>query len=188
MQSNSSFSNNLVITQSNSIQLLIKRFPQVLFYSVNSNCMLKVNPSHIIPLLIFLKKHSLFFYQQLICISVIDHPKRKFRFEVVYHLLSLAFNKRIYVNVNVFEGKMLESSSTIFFSAGWYEREIWDIFGLFFYNHINLRRILTDYGFKGHPLRKDFPLAGFVEVKYDFFTKSITYGPESFFQEYRNYF
>ena len=118
MQSNSSFSNNLVLTQSNSLQLLTKMFPQVLFYSVNSNYMLKVNPSHILPLLTFLKKHSLFFYQQLICISVIDHPKRKFRFEVVYHLLSLAFNKRLYVNVNVFEGKILESSSNIFFSAG----------------------------------------------------------------------
>jgi len=104
--------------QKNNIELLQKIFPTLIFYSVKEEFILKVSPNHLLAILTFLQKHSLFSYKQLICISVIDHPKRKFRFEIVYNLLSISFNKRLYISVSVFEGKIVNSVSHLFFSAG----------------------------------------------------------------------
>lgn len=134
-----------------------------------------VHSTHLIPRLTFLKRNSLSTYEQLIDITAIDHATKSKRFEVVYQLLSINHSKRITFSVYTSEELSLESATDVFINAGWYEREVWDRFGVFFSNHPDLRRILTDYGFKGHPLRKDFPGTGYVEVRYNGYTKSISY-------------
>jgi NADH-quinone oxidoreductase subunit C len=139
----------------------------------------------LIQMLTFLKKFTLCCYEQLRDISAIDHVESDLRFEVVYQLLSVTNCKRLSVTVFVSEGGSVQSSTGLYSSAGWYERETWDRFGVFFHNHSDLRRILTDYGFKGHPLRKDFPVTGFVEVRYNADTKSIAYEKVSLAQASR---
>jgi NADH-quinone oxidoreductase subunit C len=126
-------------------------------------------------------------FKQLIDICGADYPERDERFEVVYHLLSLKHNHRIRVKVATDEKTPVESITGIFHAANWYEREAWDLYGVFFDGHPDLRRILTDYGFEGHPLRKDFPLTGFVEVRYDETQKRVVYEPVKLAQEYRNF-
>ena len=111
--------------------------------------------------------------------------KKKKRFEVSYHLLSILYNSRINVTTSVDEITPLDSVTSIFSSADWLEREVWDMFGIFFFNHNDLRRILTDYGFRGHPLRKDFPLTGYVEVRYDDIQKRVVTEKVSLSQDYR---
>ena len=133
----------------------------------------------------FLKYHTKTLYKQLIDISVVDSIDKKFRFEVFFQFLSMSYNQRLTVTTSVLENIPLESLTKLYPSANWYEREAWDMFGIFFSNHPDLRRMLTDYGFKGHPLRKDFPLSGYVELKFDDFTKRIVYEKVSLAQEYR---
>lgn len=166
-------------------QRISRYFPSVLFYAVGGEYIIKVPASQLTKLLFFLKNHSLSRYSQLIDVSAVDYPERKFRFEVFYNLLSLTYNQRVTITVAVPESMPLDSATAIYSSAGWFERETWDMFGVFFRNHPDLRRILTDYGFKGHPLRKDFPLTGYVEVRYDDFLKRILYEEVSLAQEYR---
>ena len=115
----------------------------------------------------------------------VDYPERDERFEVVYNLLSLTHNLRIRVKLSADEETPVPSVSSIFSAAGWWEREAWDLYGIYFSDHKDLRRILTDYGFEGHPLRKDFPLTGHVEVRYDEAQKRVVYDPVSLPQEYR---
>ena len=134
-----------------------------------------VHSSQLISRLTFLKINSLSLYEQLIDITAIDHVTKSQRFEVVYQLLSINYSKRITFSVYTSEELSLESATNVYINAGWYEREVWDRFGVFFSNHPDLRRMLTDYGFKGHPLRKDFPGTGYVEVRYNGYTKSISY-------------
>ncbi|KAF6161904.1 hypothetical protein GIB67_000616 [Kingdonia uniflora] len=122
---------------------------------------------HLFQLLCFLKLHTYTRAQLLIDISGVDHPSRKERFEVVYHLLSTRYNSRIRVQTRADEVTRISPVVSLFPSAGRWEREVWDMFGLSFINHPDLRRISTDHGFEGHPLRKDFPLSGYVEVRYD---------------------
>ncbi|MDD4617344.1 MAG: NADH-quinone oxidoreductase subunit C [Alphaproteobacteria bacterium] len=122
---------------------------------------------------------------QLMDICGADYPGRPERFEVVYHLLSVGRNARVRVKVRTDEHTPVPTVTGIFKSAVWYERETWDMFGIPFANHPDLRRILTDYGFEGHPLRKDFPLTGFVEVRYDPEQKRVVYEPVKFQQDYR---
>jgi NADH-quinone oxidoreductase subunit C len=117
----------------------------------------------------------------------VDFPQRKQRFEVLYQFLSVTYNQRFTLSISVNEGIILDSIVNLFSSAGWYERETWDIFGIFFRNHPDLRRRLTDYGFKGHPLRKDFPVTGYLEVFYNDFNKRIVHEKATFAQEYRIY-
>ena len=126
-------------------------------------------------------------FRQLVDITGADYPEREERFEVVYHLLSLKHNQRVRVKLPAGEETPVESVTGVFSSAGWYEREVWDMYGVFFANHPDLRRILTDYGFEGHPLRKDFPLTGFVEVRYDEDEKRVVYEPVKLTQEFRNF-
>lgn len=125
--------------------------------------------------------------RQLVDLTAVDYPERDERFEVVYHLLSVKHNQRIRVKLPVGEEVPVDSVASVFSSAGWYEREVWDLYGIFFANHPDLRRILTDYGFEGHPLRKDFPLTGFVEVRYDEDQKRVVYEPVKLTQEFRNF-
>ena len=146
-----------------------------------------VEKENIAKLLVFLRDDVNCQFKQLMDICGVDYPERPQRFEVVYNLLSLVQNNRITVKVMVDDKSSVPSVSKVFSSADWWEREIWDLFGIFFSGHPDLRRILTDYGFDGHPLRKDFPLTGYVEVRYDDAQKRVVYEPVKLTQEYRNF-
>ena len=146
-----------------------------------------VNSNDIHRVLSFLKKDTSSLFDMLIDITVIDYPENDKRFEVVYLLLSLSYNTRIKVKTHVNEMTYLKSASNIYSSANWAEREVWDMFGIYFKGHPDLRRILTDYGFEGHPLRKDFPLNGYTAVRYDDTRKIVLYESTELSQEYRNF-
>ena len=135
----------------------------------------------------FLRDDSGCLFKALIDICGVDFPDRDPRFEVVYQLLSLTQNQRLMVKVKTDEDTPVPSVTGIFSSAGWFEREIWDLFGISFSGHPDLRRILTDYGFEGHPLRKDFPLTGYVEVRYNDEQKRVVYEPVKLTQEFRSF-
>jgi len=120
-------------------------------------------------------------------ITAIDLPEREARFDVVYHFLSMYQNHRIRVKIAVGEDDMVPSIHLIHRSANWFEREVFDMFGILFSGHPDLRRLLTDYGFRGHPLRKDFPTTGYTEVRYDEVQKRVVYEPVSLVQEYRQF-
>jgi NADH-quinone oxidoreductase subunit C len=124
-------------------------------------------------------------FTTLIDITAVDWPEREQRFEMVYHFLSMPLNQRIRVKALVREGELVPSLVDIYPSADWYEREVFDMYGVLFSGHPDLRRILTDYGFRGHPLRKDFPTTGYVEVRYDEEQKRVVYEPVKLTQEYR---
>ena len=124
-------------------------------------------------------------FNQLIDITAIDYPSRELRFEVVYLLLSLSLNQRIIVKVFLQENQTIQSITSLYKSANWYERECYDLFGIKFDEHPDLRRIMTDYNFDGHPLRKDFPLTGHTEVRYDDLEKRVVYDLVNLTQEYR---
>ena len=141
----------------------------------------------IAKLLVFLRDDVNCQFKQLMDICGVDYPERPQRFEVVYNLLSLVHNNRVTVKVMLDDNSSIPSVSKVFSSADWWEREIWDLFGIFFSGHPDLRRILTDYGFDGHPLRKDFPLTGYVEVRYDDAQKRVVYEPVKLTQEYRDF-
>jgi NADH-quinone oxidoreductase subunit C len=160
-------------------------FPALLTRTVQGDLFIKVAPGNLRSLLTFLKAHTGTQYTQLRDITVVDYPERKQRFELVYSLLSPANHRRLTLLVPASESTSVPSVTDIYPSAGWYEREAWDRFGLLFQGHPDLRRRLTDYGFKGHPLRKDFPVTGFLEVRYDERNKRIVYEGLSLAQEYR---
>lgn len=125
--------------------------------------------------------------QQLVDICGADYPEHVTRFEVVYHLLSLSLNQRLRAKVSVAENVAVPTVVGVYSTAGWFERECWDMYGVPFAGHPDLRRILTDYGFEGHPLRKDFPLTGYVEVRYDDEKKRVVYEPVKLTQDFRNF-
>ena len=135
----------------------------------------------------FLRDDRECYFSQLIDVTATDFPERPERFEVVYSLLSMRQNMRVRVKINTDEDTPVPSVISVFSAAGWYEREIWDMYGIMFENHPDLRRILTDYGFEGHPLRKEFPLTGFVEVRYDEAQRRVVYEPVKLTQDFRNF-
>ena len=141
----------------------------------------------IVHVLKFLRDDSLCKFSQLIDLCGVDYPQRSKRFEIVYHLLSMHNNTRIRVRACVGEGEDIPSVVGVYPCADWFEREAFDMYGIIFSGHVDLRRILTDYGFEGYPLRKDFPLTGHVEVRYDDEQKRVVYEPVSLVQEYRNF-
>lgn len=149
--------------------------------------MLQVSADAIIKLLTFLRDDSTCQFKVLIDICGVDYPDRSPRFDVVYNLLSLTLNQRIRVKVQAAEDSPVPSVAGVHKGAGWFEREAWDMYGIMFDKHPDLRRILTDYGFEGHPLRKDFPLSGFVEVRYDDAEKRVVYEPVKLTQEFRTF-
>jgi len=134
-----------------------------------------------------LKENQDLQYSQLIDLTAVDYPSREKRFDVIYILLSMKENKRIVVKTSLEESDDIESITYIHKAANWYERECYDLFGIKFLNHPDLRRIMTDYNFEGHPLRKDFPLTGHTEVRYDDIEKKVIYEPVKLTQEYRNF-
>lgn len=144
-------------------------------------------PEGIVPTLLFLKDHHNTQYASLSDMTAIDVPGRAYRFEIIYNLLSFRYNSRLRVKTYTDELTPLDSATAVWKAANWYEREIWDMFGVYFHNHPDLRRILTDYGFEGHPLRKDFPLTGFVEVRYDEEVKRVVCEPLELAQEFRKF-
>ena len=123
----------------------------------------------------------------LVDITAVDHPERLDRFDVVYHLLSMYTNGRVRVKAHVADTDMVPSLISVYPAANWFEREVYDLFGILFTGHPDLRRILTDYGFRGHPLRKDFPTTGYTEVRYDAVQKRVVYEPVKLVQEYRQF-
>lgn len=126
-------------------------------------------------------------FKQLMDVCGVDYPEREERFEVVYNLLSLTHNRRIRVKLTVAADTPVPTVTDVFSLANWWERETWDMYGIFFRDHPDLRRILTDYGFQGHPLRKDFPLTGYVEVRYDNEQKRVVYEPVKLPQDFRTF-
>ena len=145
----------------------------------------EVQAAGIEQLVEFLRSDSACRFSSLVDITAIDHPERAQRFDVVYHFLSMYQNHRIRLKAAVDEDEMVPSIHTIHPSANWFEREVFDMFGILFSGHPDLRRILTDYGFRGHPLRKDFPTTGYTEVRYDEAQKRVVYEPVKLVQEYR---
>ena len=143
--------------------------------------------SGIVPLIEFLRSDPNCRFSTLIDITAVDHPARPARFDVVYHLLSMYQNQRIRVKAGVREDEMVPSLIGVFPGANWYEREVFDMFGILFSGHPDLRRIITDYGFRGHPLRKDFPTTGYVEVRWNDDEKRVVYEPVKLVQEYRQF-
>ncbi|MDX2266082.1 MAG: NADH-quinone oxidoreductase subunit C [Hyphomicrobiales bacterium] len=141
----------------------------------------------IVDLMTFLRDDPQCRFSQLIDICGVDYPERAERFEIVYHLLSPHLNHRIRVKITTDERTPVPSINGVFPAANWYEREAFDLYGVLFSGHPDLRRILTDYGFRGHPLRKDFPLTGFVEVRYSEEEKRVVYEPVKLQQEFRNF-
>ena len=153
----------------------------------NDNVILVVKPKFLFNLLLFSNNNILYQFKLLTCISGVDYPANKFRFNVVYELLSIKYNYRIRVKTFTHELLSIASCETIYFAANWYECEIWDLYGIFFKNHSNLKRILTDYGFEGFPLRKDFPLSGFVEMRYNEIENRVVNESLELCQEYRTF-
>jgi len=149
--------------------------------------MVRARPDLIVRVLTFLRDDVNCRFQQLMDLCGVDYPEREKRFDVVYNLLSLTHNMRVRVKVETDEETPVPSVSGVFSSATWWEREAWDLFGIYFSEHPDLRRIMTDYGFDGHPLRKDFPLTGYVEVRYDDEQKRVVYEPVKLTQEFRSF-
>ncbi|MAU45734.1 MAG: NADH-quinone oxidoreductase subunit C [Yangia sp.] len=146
-----------------------------------------VASSNIAGFVEFLKTDPSCRFSTLVDITAVDYPERAKRFDVVYHFLSMYQNHRIRVRVAVREDEVVPSITGVHVSANWFEREVFDMFGIIFSGHPDLRRLLTDYGFRGHPLRKDFPTTGYVEVRYDEELKRVVYEPVSLVQEYRQF-
>ncbi|XP_021697980.1 NADH dehydrogenase [ubiquinone] iron-sulfur protein 3, mitochondrial isoform X2 [Aedes aegypti] len=146
-----------------------------------------IAPEGVVPVLQFLKDNHQAQFANLVDIAGMDIPSRQYRFEVIYNILSLRYNSRIRVKTYTDELTPIDSVNEVFKAANWYEREIWDMYGVFFANHPDLRRILTDYGFEGHPQRRDFPLSGYVELRYDDEKKRVVCEPLELAQEFRKF-
>jgi len=147
---------------------------------------IQVKRDDIVRVLTYLRDNVNCQFKQLVDLCGVDYPEREKRFEVVYNMLSMTLNRRIRVKVRT-GGEPVPSVVGVFSTAGWFERECWDLFGVPFDGNPDLRRILTDYGFEGHPLRKDFPLSGFVEMRYDDEKKRVVYEPVKLTQEFRSF-
>lgn len=172
----------------NIIILLKSVLPVILFVGYDKQTVvITIKPKNVWIVLKFLKCHSNLQFNLLTAISGIDYPFRKRRFEVVYELLSVSFNKRLRVKTFIDEVTPLMSVVSLFSASTWWEREIWDLFGVFFTQNDEIKRILTDYGFEGHPLRKDFPLSGYVESRYSDKLKRVVCEPLEHAQEFRSF-
>ena len=153
----------------------------------NDELMIEINENELIEVIQFLKTNDKCKFRQLIDIAGVDYPDNEKRFKLIYLFLSHENNIRIKLSINFEANQLINSITKIFPSANWMEREVFDMYGIKFKNHPDLRRILTDYGFKGHPLRKDFPLTGFNEVRYSEKEKKVIYEPVKLEQNYRNF-
>jgi len=169
------------------IQDCLPKYVQDAQITYQNELELMVHPDGIYPVIQFLKENSLCMYKSLSEVTAVDIPTRVARFELIYQLLSIDYNSRIRVKSYADELTAIESIVPLHKSANWMERECWDMFGVFFRNHPDLRRILTDYGFQGHPLRKDFPLSGFYECRWDNELQRVVQEPVELAQEFRRF-
>ena len=156
-------------------------------YFENDELTVILSKSILLKVLSFLKDDKVCQFKQLIDLCGVDYPNRIDRFEIVYHLLSINLNQRIRIKLSVNDDDTVPSVVSLYEAANWYEREVWDLYGVIFTDHPDLRRILTDYGFEGHPLRKDFPLSGFVQVKYDDAEKRVVNEKVNLVQDFRRF-
>ncbi|MQQ07567.1 NADH-quinone oxidoreductase subunit C [Epibacterium sp. SM1979] len=169
-------------------QIEAKRSDCVLDWDVTHDELnINVKPTNIVGLVEFLLSDPACKFSTLVDITAVDYPERAKRFDVVYHFLSMYQNQRIRLRVSLREDEMIPSIVNVHPSANWFEREVFDMFGILFTGHPDLRRLLTDYGFRGHPLRKDFPTTGYTEVRYDEAQKRVVYEPVKLVQEYRQF-
>ena len=173
-----SFQNNLNDTLRDSVLSIKEEHGHIIF---------DILPSAIVEMVTYLRSKKGFSFTTLIDITAIDFPAKEKRFQLIYHFLSMTENKRCKITMAVSDQEAVSSITAIFECANWFEREIFDLFGITFSSHPDLRRILTDYGFEGHPLRKDFPTTGFLEVRYDEVEKRVVYEPTSLTQGYRDF-
>jgi NADH dehydrogenase (ubiquinone) Fe-S protein 3 len=173
--------------QKNFAEYLSSILPILSYDYNNQTLVISVLPENLIFVLTTLKLHSCCQYSCLSAVSGVDYPQRERRFEVVYDLLSVKYNSRVRVKTFVDEITPLTSAVSIFPAATWWEREVWDLFVVFFEQNDEIKRILTDYGFEGHPLRKDFPLSGYVESRYDDKIKRVVCEPLEHAQEFRSF-
>jgi len=168
--------------------LEIKRSDCVLGWAVaNGELTINVTLASLVSFVDYLKSDRACQFSTLIDITAVDNPSRGQRFDVVYHFLSMYQNQRIRLKVAIGEDDIVPSITSVHPSANWFEREVFDMFGILFSGHPDLRRLLTDYGFRGHPLRKDFPTTGYTEVRYDEVEKRVVYEPVNLVQEYRQF-
>ena len=154
---------------------------------INDELVIEAIPSKIVNLIDFLRMNPNLQFSTLIDVTAVDYPERAKRFDVVYHLLSMYQNLRVRIKVSINDDELIPSIFQTHKAAEWFEREVFDMYGIRFSDHPDLRRLLTDYGFKGHPLRKDFPTTGYSEVRYDEVQKAVIYEPVSLSQEYRQF-
>ena len=173
-----SFQNNLNDTLRDSVLSIKEEYGHIIF---------DILPNAIVDVVTFLKSKKGLSFTTLIDITAIDFPAKEKRFQLIYHFLSMTENKRCKIITSVSDQETVNSVTPVFECANWFEREIFDLFGITFSSHPDLRRILTDYGFEGHPLRKDFPTTGFLEVRYDEVEKRVVYEPTSLTQGYRDF-
>ena len=155
--------------------------------ATNDKVLVRISSNDIVAVLTKLRDDNHAAFNQLSDLTAVDYPERPARFEMVYQLLSITNNMRLRILAEVAEGQSVPSVTGIFSAANWAEREVWDMFGIFFAGHPDLRRLLTDYGFEGHPLRKDFPLTGHVEVRYDDSQRRVVNEPVHLVQEFRDF-
>ena len=166
---------------------LKKTLPSCKVYEKENFFEIILEKEKILEIIKILKEENNLLFDQLIDITAVDYPSKELRFELIYILLSMKKNKRLILKTYVKDGSGIETITSIHKSANWYERECYDLFGIEFYNHPDLRRIMTDYNFEGHPLRKDFPLTGHTEVRYDEMEKKVIYEKVKLTQEFRDF-
>lgn len=178
------FQNSIIVENFKNISKICP-IKKIQFY--NSEITLIVQTKDILDILLFFKNNFLCQFKILTTISGVDYPKSQYRFVIVYDVLSVRYNTRLKIKIHTYELASIQSSISIYSAAGWFEAEIWDMLGVFFKNHTNLKRILTDYGFEGYPLRKDFPLSGFIEMRYNETQKRVISESIELSQEYRTF-
>jgi len=166
---------------------LEQQMPFLLFQNFKNETCITIMPDKLIFCLKYIKNHIGMQYNVLSCISGVDLLQKSYRFSVVYEFLSLIFNSRLRIKLFIDEYMFLPSIMNVYINSNWWEREIWDLYGLYFDNHSDLRRILNDYSFEGYPMRKDFPLSGFGEARYDQNNKVILFETLQLSQEYRTF-
>lgn len=171
----------------NSIKTFLTVFPIENVNLYNNEITFTVKAKNLLNVLKFLKQHTHCQYHTIVSITAVDYLQQLNRFELNYELLSLIYNNRLRIKIYVNELELINSCECLFSAASWYECEVWDMFGIYFSNHTNLKRILTDYGFEGYPLRKDFPLCGFIDLKYHELHKRIVSNSIELSQEYRTF-
>lgn len=162
-----------------------KIIPVIVFQRIRKELIFVILPKYLNLVLKVVKNHVTFQYNLLSCVSGIDFSGNNYRFSVVYDFLSLTFNQRLRLKTFLNEVTPVESITNLYSNANWWEREVWDMYGIFFEKHPDLRRILSDYGFEGFPMRKDFPLYGYIELRYDENVKRVVAEPVELAQEFR---